>query len=102
MDEIDRKVAEMDECDFGNFAKVQEGRSGNLEIIRWNLRRSRNHCIGTGPFLPSAEGLISIDVGVIPSFPRGAGVVCPEARSENTAEGGRLELKKKHAETVVY
>ena len=89
MDEIERKVAEMDECDFGNFAKVQEGRSGNLEIIRWNLRRSRNHCIGTSPthILPSAEGYISIDVGVIPLYPRGAGVTCPEAQNEVAAEG---------------
>lgn len=33
------------------------------------------------------EGSISIDVGVIPLFPCGAGVVCAEARNKATAEG---------------
>ena len=47
------------------------------------------------PHTTLAEGLISIAVGVISSFPRGAGVTCSKARSENTAEEGRLELMKK-------
>ena len=42
------------------------------------------------PHTTLEEGSISIDVGVIPLFPCGAGVVCAEARSENTAEGERF------------
>ena len=55
------------------------------------------------PHTTLIEGYISIAVGVIPLFRRGAGVICPEAQSNATAEvKSHSRCKKKHAVVVSY
>ena len=85
---------------LGILQMLQARRSGILEIIRWNLRRSRNPRIGTSPTPYPHRGLHINRYWHYPAlYPRDAGVCMPSLsrrpRSPERDHRGRgiLELR---------